>query len=223
MRYAAPKGLRSLVADLAEGLKVRSGTAVRSVTSHSGQPHVDGRAFDAVVLAMPDPQALRLLDEDLDEERAALADRRWEPVLALLAAYPRRSWPAFDGGFLDPERIEGEPVLAFVADDGRRRGDYAPVLVAHSTGGWAADRLDDPQAASDDLSGALDRVLGTGRPSAAKVHRWAYARPSEPREEDHLLTRRRIGFAGDGWGSPKVETAWRSGTALGRHLVEELT
>src|SRR4051812_20975798 len=103
MRYAAPAGLRSLVADLADGLTVRTDTTVSEVRGCRpgfGHATVDGDAFDAVVLAMPDPQALRLVRGDLTEERAALAHRGWEPVLALLAAFDGRSWPDFDGGFV---------------------------------------------------------------------------------------------------------------------------
>jgi predicted NAD/FAD-dependent oxidoreductase len=139
-------------------------------------------------------------------------------VLALLAAFEERRWPDFDGGF-----VQDDEVLSFVADDGSRRGDGAPVLVAHSTGGWAAPRLVDPDEATGPLADALDRVLGCGRPAGARVQRWTYARPAEPRDQECWLGGHRIGFAGDGWGSPKVETAWMSGTLLGRRLVTELT
>src|SRR3712207_1798371 len=58
VRYAAPAGLRSLVADLAEGLDVTSEHVVQRVGSG---PTVDDVAVPAVVLAMPGPQAARLL------------------------------------------------------------------------------------------------------------------------------------------------------------------
>ena len=80
VRYGAAQGLRSLVADLTHGLDVRQETQVEHV---GPGPVVDGTAYDAVVLAMPDPQALRLLDPALEQERAVLADREWQPVLAL--------------------------------------------------------------------------------------------------------------------------------------------
>ena len=61
MRWAAAGGLRSLVEDLAQGLEVRE----QSVQSVQPGPLVDGQPAQAVVLAMPDPQARRLLDPAL--------------------------------------------------------------------------------------------------------------------------------------------------------------
>ncbi|MDQ1634142.1 MAG: renalase [Frankiaceae bacterium] len=217
MRYAAPGGLRSLVIDLAEDLPFSDATGVELVDANASTPRVDGEQFDAVVLAMPDPQALKVLGDGLEEERAAMTEQAWEPILALQAVFPSRSWPAFDAGF-----VQDDDVLEIVFDEGRRRGDDAPVLVADSTSAWAASRLDDPDAAADPLAEALDRILGCGRPSESKVSRWTYSRPATPRDEDFLFTPRRIGFCGDGWGTSKVETAWRSGTLLGRRIVREM-
>ena len=64
MRWAAQRGLRSLVEDLSYGLDVTSGRTVSEVT-HDGELMVDGHPAAAVVLAMPDPQARRLLLGDL--------------------------------------------------------------------------------------------------------------------------------------------------------------
>jgi predicted NAD/FAD-dependent oxidoreductase len=216
MRHAAPDGLRSLVIDLAEGLPIRPTTPVEVVDAAEVRPRVDGDDFDAVVLAMPDPQALKVLGGGLDQERAVLAEQTWEPVLALQAVFPERTWPDFAAAF-----VQDDDVLELVADDGDRRGDGAAVLVADSTSSWAAGRLEDPDAAAGPLAEALDRVLGCGLPTETKVSRWTYAKPAGPRADDFLFTPRRIGFAGDGWGSSKVETAWRSGTMLGRRIVAE--
>src|SRR5690242_5728591 len=58
LRYAAPAGLRSLVADLAAGLDV---TQERTVARVDDGPSVDGEAVPAAVLALPGPQARRLV------------------------------------------------------------------------------------------------------------------------------------------------------------------
>jgi predicted NAD/FAD-dependent oxidoreductase len=181
-------------------------------------PLVDDVRADAVVLAMPDPQAERILSDELTETRAHVVGRRWEPALSLTANFNQRGWKEFEGAF-----VNGHPILRWVADDGRRRGDDAPVLVAHSTSEFAAGLLDRPAAAGPDMADALDRLLGCGRPRSVHIQRWDFARPADSREQSHFLGAERIGLAGDGWGSPRVETAWLSGRALGRRLAAELS
>ncbi|WP_242425075.1 NAD(P)/FAD-dependent oxidoreductase, partial [Frankia sp. EI5c] len=217
LRYAAPRGIRSLVADLAArgGVRVAQSSPVGLVRPG---PEVDGEPVDAVVLAMPDPQALRHLDPALRAERAALAGREWTPVLALLAGWGTRGWAPIDGAF-----VHGDPAVAWIADDGRRRGDNAPVLVAHSTPEFAAGRLTEPAAAAADLTRAVRRLLRiTADPDWTYVQPWTFARPTRPREQTHHFGAARVGLAGDGWGEPRVEAAWQSGTDLARVIVSTL-
>ncbi len=213
-RYATPDGLRSLVADLAPEA-TRLGELVARVDPG---PAVDADAADAVVLAMPDPQAERILGPGLPEVRSRVEHRSWEPVIALTATFNRRTWEPFDGAF-----INDHPTLRWVADDGRRRGDDAPVLVAHSTSTFAERFLAQPAAAGPEMTDTLDRLLACGQPRTVHIHRWSFARPTESRQEDHFFGGERIGLAGDGWGAPRVETAWLSGRALGRRIAAELS
>lgn len=217
-RWGAPRGLRALVEDLANDLPVAHRTVSVVERRVDAGLLVDGEPARAVALAMPDMQAARLTGEGLDEVRAAL-DRTFEPVLALAAGWSRREWPHdLDGAF-----VNGHPVLAWVADDGRRRGDDAPVLVAHSTGDFAAAHLADPAAGAPAMLAALQQVLGVGPPAWHHPHRWTLARPLGERAATHLLTDALVGCCGDGWGPvPKVEGAWLSGRALGEALVDRL-
>ncbi len=207
VRFAAPAGLRSLVEDLVPD-GVRSERAVAQV---GPGPLVDAEPYDAVVLAMPDPQALRLLHPAERAARAALADRAWEPVLSVVAGWAERTWN-LDGCF-----VNDSPVLGFVADDGRRRGDGAPVLVAHSAAAHAAQHLADPEAGVPDVVDAVRALLDLPEPEWTAVQRWTYARPGQLHDEPYGLFDG-LGVCGDSWGSPKVETAWLSGTLLGEAL-----
>lgn len=213
LRYGTPGGLRSLVADLLHGLEVRQESVVARVGPGAT---VDGRSYDAVVLALPDPQAAPLLDPSLTAEREAVRDRLWEPVIALAAGFDARTWDV-DGCFVD-----GSDVLGWIADDGRRRGDHAPVLVAHSTSPFAAAHLVSPEDAAPAMVAALRDVLGLGEPAWTRVQRWTYARPAEGRDAPFFLGDSGIGLCGDGWGSPRVETAWVSGTLLGQALARQV-
>jgi predicted NAD/FAD-dependent oxidoreductase len=211
VRYAAPGGLRSLVADLAADVDVRHERTVEQVRPG---PTVDGEGVPAAVLAMPDPQARRLLDPSTADR--LLGDRPWEPALAVVLSFDRRSWPADLHGVF----VSDHDVVAWIADDGDRRGDGAPVLVAHTTPDLARAHVTDPDAAAPGVTAAVSRILGLdARPAWTTVHRWTFARPAEARPEPFGLLDG-IGACGDGWAAPsRVEAAWTSGTALGRALA----
>jgi renalase len=217
-RWAAPGGLRSLVEDLARGLDVR-----RDTVEHVGPgPEVDGLRAAAVVLAMPDPQAVRLVDPAYEGLRAALDDP-FEPVLALTATWAMRTWPDVQGAF-----VAGDPVVSWIADDGRRRGDGAPVLVAHSTPEFAAEHLDAPDEAAGPMTVAVRDALGIeAEPVSTHVHRWTFGKPAGSREAPFLLDDSLggalVGVCGDAFSDrPRVEAAYLSGTAIGRAVADRL-
>lgn len=209
VRYAAPDGLRSLVRAVLPA-DARSEVAVSTLAQLD---------HDAVVLAMPDPHAARLLPDEAD-----WVD--YDPVIAVTAGWPQRCWPIVDAAF-----VNDDAELSFVADDGSRRGDGAAVLVAHTTSALARAHLDDPDAAVRPALAALRRVLGvTDPPEWTHAHRWTYAKPAGTHGADafRLGTRdgRPVGLCGDSWcpsGAPRVESAWLSGQRLGMALAEHLS
>ena len=212
MRWSAPAGLRSLVQALAAEVEVHTGRTVRQV---GPGPQVDGEHADAVVLAMPDPQALRLVHPSSPAATAA-ADRGWRPVIAVAAGWPDRVWAPLPAAF-----VNGHPALSLIADDGDRRGDGAPVLVAHTTSELAREHDADPDGAVAPVLAALRELLGLDTPPEwTFAHRWRYAAPVDDRDDPYHLGPDGIALAGDGWGRSRIETAWRSGTLLGRTLAE---
>lgn len=228
LRWGTAGGIRTLVEDLAADLDVRSDVQVTSVRRRDdGVLLVNERPASAVVLAMPDPQARVLLAPGL-ERVAAQLDRGWDPVIALGVWWPERTWdgvgqPAgsrFHGAF-----VNGDPDLAWIADDGRRRGDDAPVLVAHSTPELARRHLAEPESAGPVMLAALERLLGTASaPAGHYVQRWSVARPAGVRPEQFWLDDQLVGLCGDGWGEvSRVEGAYLSGRALGEALADRLS
>lgn len=201
MRWAAPGGLHSLVTALLDGVDVVKGTAVDSL------PPGD------VVLAMPDPQAARLV------ELGNAVD--YDPVIAVACGFDARTWSFADAAF-----VHGHPDVEFIADDGARRGDGAAVLVAHTSSVVARRHLDEPGGAIAPTVAALQELLGTEEPRWTSAHRWRFAKPAAQHDRAYgfarVLDGRRVGLAGDQWcpqGRPRVESAWRSGTDLGAALA----
>jgi renalase len=239
MRWAAPAGLRSLAEQLAADLPVETSAPVERIAPG---PLVDGEPARAVVLAMPGPQAARLLDPRLTAAVAAAGSQRWSPVLAVVLRYADRDWSDFDGAF-----VNGHPVLGGIWDDGARRGDRAAVLVAHTTADFAGRHLAEPAAAGPSVEQAVRDLLQLRQPARDRyVHRWSYAHPTNsaaptsptsPADSAGSaglagsaddgrafhLDGALVGLAGDAFGRPRVQTAWRSGRDLGRALAGALT
>ncbi|RAO60493.1 hypothetical protein LUPAC06_01116 [Micromonospora saelicesensis] len=216
MRFAAPRGLRSLVEHLAGPVPV---TVDRLVLTVEPGPVVDGQSCAAVALAMPGPQAALLLDPALTEATRVVQAQRWSPSLAAVLRFPTRRWPDFRGAF-----VNEHPVLNLVCDDGDRRGDGAPVLVAHTVPEFAAGHLAQPTGAGPAIEQAVRDLLGLPEQAVdVHVHRWTYAKPtSDAGGATHHLDADGIGLAGDAFGKPRVQSAWRSGRDLGRALAARL-
>jgi predicted NAD/FAD-dependent oxidoreductase len=194
MRWSAPGGLRSLAEDLARGVEVTCG---QEVTELPEAP--------VVVLAMPAPQAQRITALDVRQD--------WSPVLTAVLTYPERSWPEFHGAF-----VNVHPVRATVCAAGDGRGDRARVLVPHSRPGFPRPRLEDPASAGGDLEEAVRELLGVPKAVDTRVHRWTFAQPAPG--GDALFHRQGgVYLAGDAFGRPRVQTAWRSGRAVARDIL----
>jgi predicted NAD/FAD-dependent oxidoreductase len=222
-RWSATHGLRSLVEDLAGDVPVTHAREVEEVDVVPEGLFVDGEPAAAVVLAMPEPQAYDLLPEPIAEWLGLGRGLDWSPSIAVWAAWERRWWPDLDGAFVD-----GSPVVTWLADDGRRRGDDAPVLVAHTGGVFAAERLDDPPSAVTPVLAELATLLGAGpsipEPLWARAHRWSLASPRHPHDRTFALHDSLVGVCGDAWGpQARIEQAWVSGHELGSALVARLT
>lgn len=214
LRYGSSTGLRAVVADLAAGLDVTFGNTVERVTQDDDGVDVDGETFDRVVLAMPDPQARRLLAEPLPA-----LDGRWEPTIAVVLGFSEKIWTEDLHGVF----VSDSPDVSFIADDGDRRGDHAAVLVVHTTAGLAEQHLDDPDGAIAPVVAATRRILGlSASPTSTTAHRWTFARPSDTHGAPFLV-HGRVAACGDAWGEKSsVETAWTSGHGLGLALAADL-
>lgn len=213
-RWAAPAGLRSLVRDLI------ASCAVRSEQTYQGRrvEHLRDLDHDAVVLAMPDPQAARLAPQFVEQVD-------YEPVIAVAAGFGTRCWTMSAAAF-----VNDDPDVTLIADDGSRRGDGAAVLVIHTSGALAREHLAHPETAIDPAVNAARRLLGIApAPSWTVAQRWTYAKPGGTHGAapfglaEHAG--RVLGQCGDSWcrqGSPRIEAAWLSGTRLGTALAQTL-
>lgn len=215
MRYAAPGGLRIIVEHLARDIEdIDTGTHLESVDIRSDGVRAADYQAGSVALCMPQPQAERLVPAGTLPE----VGLTWEPVIAVTLVFDQKEWIEIDGVF-----VNDDPVVTWIADDGSRRGDGAPVLVAHVNPVFAAGHLKDPSGVLPQTIAAVRRVLQIEPlPSWTWAHRWSLAKPLAALDESCWIHEALpLGLAGDAWaGGPRVEAAWLSGRALGAALAD---
>ena len=221
MRYSATEGLRSIIEHQAKVIpteQIQPSTQVESIAVEDKHVVVDGESFSAVAVCVPDPQAKQFLDGSLVSTHELLDQIQWEAVIAVTAVFESGRLPKFDGVF-----VNDHPVITWIANDGHRRGNEVPVVVAHVHPQLAAQHLADPAGVIPQALDAVLPILGlTEHPQWSSAMRWTFAKPTSARDElcafDEIT---HIGFAGDSWaGGPKVEAAWKSGHELGIRLAK---
>jgi predicted NAD/FAD-dependent oxidoreductase len=212
VRYRGTPNMVSLCEYLADGLKVRAKVRItRMMCGADGWELRDSNGdwfgpFESVVVAVPAPQAAKLL-EPVPELAQRVAAVEMESCWAGMFQFDEPLGPTFDGAFVEREQ------MSWMA---RRDGPQGESWVLHSEPGW------EPEDALPELRAALAALLERELPEARyeRAHLWRYARTAtalgEPFAWDAM---RSVGVCGDWCLGGRVEAAWRSGRALARAVI----
>ena len=173
-----------------------------------------GRHYDAVVLALPAPQAHALL-RDVAPLQAALAgaatmESRW----AMMLQYAAPLALGFDAAFVN------DGPLRWVARDSSKPGRVGcESWILHASAEWSDAHLElDGERIAAHLLPAF-AALGAPAPGHWSAHRWRYARAARARHEQCIwVDSEALGLCGDWLGGGTVEAAWLSGLALAQRI-----
>lgn len=210
---------------LAEHLGPRLGTTIRRLERAPGgwrleskeQGWLDER-FDAVVLAVPAPQAVPLLQQQAPALAALCSQAVMRGCWAAMLRYEGPVDLPFDGAF-----VNAGP-LRWVARDNSKPGRSGrETWLLHAASDWSEAHLeDDADGVADALIEAFRR-LGAPAPRAWTTHRWRYA-DTEPALDEVCFWRAEqgLGLCGDWLNGGKVEGAWSSGRALASAVTRSL-
>ena len=232
-RYFAPLGMTTIAKSLAATLDVRCRCRVTQMSYSSSLPmwHLsleqshDYLTARAVVLAIPAPQALNLLEGTSSELLDVLRSVEFDPCITAIAGYPQHQQEQLAPHWQAVKLNDTQ--LAWVILDSRKREDSQPLLVLHSTAQFAQKYLD-----TDDLQPAAEPLLRQAaqlllpwieQPEWLQVHRWRYAFPRHPLADPCLSSAHLpLVCCGDWCGGNLVESALESGLAAAHAIERQL-
>jgi len=224
-RYVALGKMNALGKALAAGLDIRLNCPVTHMTRLSGGGVALSGAggqplgtFDAVILAIPQPQLLDILKTAGIAADDTLSTVYLSGCFSLMLGGAHMPLPDFDGA-----RVQGSPIGWIANNSGKPGRIAAPALVVQSTNAWADRHIDDdPAGVRAQLVSALDALL-PGTSTAADhidMHRWRYAKVETALGKAFWQADGAPVYAvGDWCLGAKVEEAFLSGEAVARHLL----
>ncbi|MDI1239544.1 MAG: FAD-dependent oxidoreductase [Polaromonas sp.] len=177
--------------------------------------------FDAVVLAVPAPQAHALLLSSQQGKALmpALAGVAIAPCWTLMLAFPQGQQPTLP--HLGPQWNAARSThhrIAWLARESSKPG-RSPIerWTVQASPDWSTRHLeDDDERIKAKLLRAFTEVTGIrAEPPHAEVHRWRYAQTTEPLGQSHLWdAKSRIGSCGDWCVGHRAEDAFVSGLEM---------
>jgi len=198
------------------GVRIESASRLRerwTLVAETGESYPD---FDALLLAVPAPQALPFLDR-VPTTRSKVEGVGMLPCHAVMIRFATELDAGFEGAF-----VEG-PELSWVALDSSKPGRGPdPCWLLHSQAEWSAANVD---LESADVIRALlagfERALGRSLPEVAfsSAHRWLYARTGAALSDRAIWhPEQGLGLCGDWLQGDRVEDAYLSGEALAERV-----
>lgn len=223
VRYVGVPRMNSMLHEAARHLEVRFGTQVTVLMreAEGWRPiefsGTDLGLFQAVVVALPAPQAVELLSA-LPALAGPAAAVTMAPCWSVMLSFAQPLAAAFDGAFV------ADSPLAWAARNNSKPGrPPAEAWVLQATGEWSVRHLETAgEQVIATLLAAFGEALGERKlaPLARTAHRWRYAAPVAPLGESCLYSAGDgIGVCGDWCLEGRVEAAWLSGRALAARLL----
>ncbi len=173
--------------------------------------------FDAVVLALPAPQAAALLQDCAPALAQQAAAVRMRPSWALMLNYAAPLELGFEAAFVN------QGPLRWVARNSSKPGrSGAESWLLHAQPEWSEARLHMP---AEQVAAELQEAFAAlGAPPAEQwnAHRWLYADTASAHEGPPAQSvwdeASGLGLCGDWLGTGKVEGAWLSGQRLAQQM-----
>lgn len=218
-RYVGTPGMSSIVQPFLKGIDARHSMRITGLRRLADGWHLESvnAVFDAVVVAIPAPQAIELFHDQLplvEELRTVQYSPCWAGMVA------------FEVHLDAPDIIEltDGPIIWMARNTSKPGRDHVnDCWVLHTSPEWSKAELERPaDEVASEFYATFTRALQMPLPPPMHLdaHRWRYARVTRALGRDFIWNSdERLGFCGDFCLGERVEDAFTSGHALGNAMA----
>lgn len=208
---------------LAESLVLETNTTIQQLEHSSNTWRIKSaehgwheQCFDSVVLALPAPQVMTLLQVPLPSIAAIASTVKMRGCWALMLRFSTQLDLSFDGLFVN------KAPLSWVARNSskpKREGEETWIL--HASAEWSEAHIEDDAESVAATMIVAFLELGGVLPQAWAAHRWRYAEAVAYLDCGFVWdANAKIGLCGDWLNGGKVQGAWLSGKKLAEQLIK---
>ncbi len=237
-KFAAVEGMNRIGKYLSRWADVHTGVKAGGLT-YIGDNRRNKRAWmvnlinystfeaDAVIIAIPAPQAYAMLLTTQDEVNTLKMIREideinYESVFSLMAGYGSADIPEWDGLSCQDQ------VLQFISNENSKRDQNPDVsLVVHSTPSFARENRERPvEEVKKKMIDRLAEVTGdwAAQPDWSDLHFWRFAKPRDVIQRPYMefeTINAPLALVGDYFKGNSVEHAYQSGLRLAKAWIEK--
>ncbi|TVR44705.1 MAG: NAD/FAD-dependent oxidoreductase [Planctomycetota bacterium] len=184
--------------------------------------------YDALIVAIPAPQAVDLLGPvpQAADLAASCRQARLAPCWAAMAWFAPQQWANPLTLPWTAAHLDHDPVLSWLAWEQTKPGRQGPPrLLMHAQVAWSREHLEaSPGWVADRLFAAASRYLPqSALPSELQAHRWRFARVEQAKGAGPVFdAAAMLGLAGDWCVDARIEAAWISGRDCVQALLAAL-
>ncbi len=194
--------------------------AADSAVGQLAEQEVHG-GFDAVLLALPAPQAHALLDDTAPDHAftQAVSEVEIAPCWTLMLAFPKANQPGLStfGPQWNAARSTHHRLAWLARESSKPQRSAIERWTVQAGAEWSREHVnDDAPRVTAKLVKAFSEVTGIrAQPAMAVAHRWMYAKTEKPLGKTHLWDAKLgLGLCGDWCTGHRVEEGFVSGLEL---------
>lgn len=210
---------------LADSLNLKTQTTIQNMrressawTLHSAEQGALDAVFDAVLLALPAPQAASLLKEPAPTLARLAEGAKMRGCWALMLRFAADAGLPFDAAF-----VNAGPLRWMARDSSKPGREGLETWLLHASAEWSEEHL---ELGAEPVAALLIEEfvkLGGRPPQAWTAHRWRYADTAPALTMGSVWDPHAgLGLCGDWLNGGKVEGAWLSGRVLAQGVIASM-